>query len=73
MDRRQRTDREALRAASASTDPAGAAFRATLRGADFCQALADDMTSPQALAVGLLMIALIVVLVRTDWTRVLKR
>jgi membrane protein YqaA with SNARE-associated domain len=45
----------------------------TLRGADFCQALADDMTSPQALAVGLLMIALIVVLVRTDWTRVLKR
>ena len=45
----------------------------TLRGTDFWQAFGDTLTSPQALAAALLMIALIVVLIRTDWSRWLKR
>ena len=45
----------------------------TLRGTDFCQAVGDRLASPQALAAALLMIALIVVLIRTDWSRWLKR
>ena len=45
----------------------------TLRGTDFWSAFGDMLTSPQAVAVELLMIALIVILIRTDWSRRLKR
>ena len=40
---------------------------------DFWRAFSDTLTSPQAVAVELLMIVLIVMLIRTDWSRWLKR
>jgi membrane protein YqaA with SNARE-associated domain len=44
-----------------------------LRGADFWDAFGDRLTSPQAVAFGLLVIVLIVTLIRTDWSRWIKR
>ncbi len=44
-----------------------------LAGTDFWQAFRDTLTSPKAVAIELLMIVLIVVLIRTDWSRWLKR
>jgi len=46
---------------------------AALRGTDFWQEFHDALTSPQAVAVEILMIVLIVTLIRTDWNRWLKR